>query len=488
MPAKDENILNDTKFMEAVNSVSKRAERQLDYDKLVDIFVHTDLYTRTASTETQLILGRRGTGKTHMIRVFGRKRALSGERIIYLDCTKFGSGYGTIKGLDPYQIAAKYFAAFLNQIGTELLDHVMRMEAPDAGVQDRLFSKLIALSGFMKSNPETERSSFDYRQIVDSLTQILKDLKVDRLFILIDEWAQIPVQSQPHFAEFLKRSILTIPNISVKILAVNYQCEFYETIEGDHIGIQRGADLTDIVDCDTYLIYDEKRSHVVGFFAKVLFNHLGAELGWKLDASDNEKLKQVNSLFTQETAFLQLVRAAEGNCRDFLCIFSRAYQDGYLRTRSAQKISIANVETAAATWFDSEKISNIRAEKKVDEALGHILDKVIKGYKSRTFMVEASKSQNAILLRLLNERVLHKLNVPYSHKENPGVRYELFTLDFGAYVRFKGTENQPFQEFLFETRNVENLTKEEAKYMVPLDDRRSIRRIVFDPDTLEASA
>lgn len=422
MLTEDTNILTDSKFKEAVTEIKKRAERQLDYSKLVDIFVQTDLFTRSSSTDTQLILGRRGTGKTHMIRVLAQKRKNVGDTVLYIDCTNLGSGYSTIPGLTEYEIAAKYFTAFLNQIGTDLLDAVINMEAPDTSTQDRLFQKLTVLSGFLETEDNLGRSRFNYRQIADSLSQILRELGIPRLFILIDEWAQIPVAAQPHFAEYLKRAILPIPEISLKILAVNYQCEFYKTLGGEHVGIQRGADLTDIIDFDAYLIYDEKREQVVNFFGQVLYNHLGAELGWPLRVQVGEKLDAAESLFTQRTAFLQLVRAAEGNCRDFLCIFGRAYFDGFLHTANARKISIPNVESAAGSWFDSEKVSNIKIERPVQAALTHIFENVIKGYKSRTFMVESSKSQNPILMRLLNERVLHKLNILYSHKDRPGVR------------------------------------------------------------------
>jgi len=476
-----ENILRDESFKVAVTSLQKRAERQLDYDRLVDVFVETDLFTRSRSTDTQLILGRRGTGKTHMIKVFAFKQKLQGDYILMIDCTQLGSGISSIRDLDEYETAGKYFTGFLNPIGTDLLDAVIKMENPEKTKQDRLFNKIASLSSFIEINDKLGKSTFNYRQITDSLNQILNDLGISRLFILIDEWAQIPVASQPIFAEFLKRSVLPVHKISLKIVAVNYQCEFFKTVSGQPIGIQRGADLTDVLEIDTYLIYDVKRDQVVKFFGHVLYNHLGAELEWNLNESADEKISRVESLFTQSGAFLQLVRAAEGNCRDFLCIFARAYFDGFLHTANAKRISISNIESAAASWFDSEKQSNIKVEPRVQNALTHIFEKVIRGYKSRTFMVEMSKADHPVLLRLLNERVIHKINVVYAHKTNPGVRYELFTLDFGAYVRFKGTENEPQDPI-----ETSEIRKEDAKFMVPIDDKRSVRRIVFDPDTLDA--
>ena len=120
--------------------------------------------------------------------------------------------------------------------------------------------------------------------------------------------------------------------------------------------------------------------------------------------------------------------------------------------------------------------------------LRFLTNNIVKGNRSRTFMVEASKAQREVLTRLLNERVLHKLSGFYSHKDKPGERFELFTIDYGAYVRFTGTVNEPYQTVLPFTDDVPSLPSDEQRFIVPLDDKRSIRRIVFDPDVLRVAA
>jgi hypothetical protein len=87
----------------------------------------------------------------------------------------------------------------------------------------------------------------------------------------------------------------------------------------------------------------------------------------------------------------------------------------------------------------------------------------------------------------LNERILHKLSGFYSHKDLPGERYELFNIDYGAYVRFKGTVNEPYQMALPFITDLPKLSPDEQKFMVPLDDKRSIRRIVFDPEAFKVT-
>ncbi len=88
---------------------------------------------------------------------------------------------------------------------------------------------------------------------------------------------------------------------------------------------------------------------------------------------------------------------------------------------------------------------------------------------------------------MLNERIVHRLNEVYSHPDRPGLRYEIFTLDHGAYVRFRGTVNEPKQNIFYFTENIGGLAADEKDSVVSFDDKRSIRRIVFDPDQLSVA-
>ncbi len=65
----------------------------------------------------------------------------------------------------------------------------------------------------------------------------------------------------------------------------------------------------------------------------------------------------------------------------------------------------------------------------------------------------------------------------YADKDNPGVRYNIYSIDYGTYVDLLGTAKQPDVEL--EERPVED------EVVVPFDDKRSIRRIILDPVILE---
>ena len=483
-----DNLLQSRRFAEAVVRINKRAERQLDPTKLVEIFVQTDLPLRCESTDHQLILGRRGTGKTHLLKYFQLQHQESGGVVHYSDCTSLGSGIPSVS-TDHLTTACKFFAALLNDLGTALLDHAIRLENPAPGVEERVLHNLAdGLVSFMTPSSTENASVFNYRQITDTLRHVLYDLGINRLFMILDEWAQIPLAAQPFVAEFIKRAILPIQAVSIKLLAVNYQCKFSEHLDGNLVGLQRGADFTDVIDIDKYLVFDENSTFVSEFFGQLLYNHLGAELGWDLSVHKDKKVGSTKRLFTQEAAFTELVRAAEGNCRDLICIFSKAYLEGYRQSEVSKSISIPQVCNASSSWYTNEKEANIKTEPTSQRTLTYLLDRVLKGYKSRTFLVEVGKEEHPNLIRLLNERILHRLNEVYSHPDKPGLRYELFTLDHGAYIRFRGTVNAPRQEVFFETSEVGSLQEDERQSIVPFDDRRSIRRIVFDPESLAVEA
>ena len=479
------HLLQTRAFRQAVSDLHLRAEKQTDWNRLAEVFVTSDLFDRVQSPNSQLVLGRRGTGKTHLLRVFQQDAVKHGELVLYVDCTSLGSGYSGVD-LDPEVIGQKHFIAFLNELGTDLLDVALRMESADNTRQDGVISKLAdGLVSTMKASHEPNQSIFNYRQIADVLGQVLQDLAPGRVYVILDEWARIPQPAQPHLAEYLKRGVLSVPEICLKILAVNYQCEFAIRHNGGRIGLERGADIPDVIDMDKYLVYDEKREFVTSFFAQILFNHLGVNLGWDLSASAGRKESDViQLLFTQQKTFVELVRAAEGNCRDFLCIFSRAYFDQFRQSSASKTISIDNVVSAATSWFETEKAGNVYADKTARETLTYLVNHVLKGYKSRTFLVESSKAENPRLVQLLNERVLHRLGGTYSHPDKPGVRHDLFTVDYGAYARLRRTVNEVREQVFWEGGDEAVLSEEERELLVPVDDKRSIRRITFDPDDL----
>ena len=57
-------------------------------------------------------------------------------------------------------------------------------------------------------------------------------------------------------------------------------------------------------------------------------------------------------------------------------------------------------------------------------------------------MVPYQSRNHPLLSRLFfSARILHPLNVEWSHPHNPGERYGLITMDYGTYASFRGTKS-----------------------------------------------
>jgi hypothetical protein len=173
--------------------------------------------------------------------------------------------------------------------------------------------------------------------------------------------------------------------------------------------------------------------------------------------------------FTQEPTFRELVKACEGVPRDAINILQIA------ATRAQQElISIPHVRESAKDWYERDKAANIEGNPNSNKLLQWIIGKVIGDRKAKAFLVR-SDVRNDILEHLFDERVLHIARRTYSAKDEPGVRYRVWKIDYGCYVDLINTSRSP-TGFLID--NVD-LGDEEA-FVVPDDDFRAIRRAVLD--------
>jgi hypothetical protein len=91
------------------------------------------------------------------------------------------------------------------------------------------------------------------------------------------------------------------------------------------------------------------------------------------------------------------------------------------------------------------------------------------------------KATSAPLLRaLFDARVLHVVRRGYSAQDEPGERYDVYVIDYGAYVDLIHTKYEPLGVLPF---------AEDGGYTdVPSEDLRALRRAILDLDEFHASA
>jgi hypothetical protein len=377
------------------------------------------------------------------------------------------------------------FREFLNDVATYSFEALNMLEKANDTV-NRAGNPILAFQDVINRSGGDSSSTFDFRNLSDTLNKFRIEYGAERFIIAIDEWVALPPEVQPFFAELLKRTFFSHPEFVIKIAAVTYQSKMSTYYKGQMIGLETGADVFGDIVLDTYFVWEEDEPGVELFFGQVLYNHIAELLEWPLEKDPQYKLDIVQkTFFTQEDGFVQLCRAAEGNCRDLLNVFRLAYSE-FKRDPTSKRIGISHIRTAAEGWYRQDKLRNIAGEGQLEGFLNYLVQDVIRNRKSKTFMVSYRDIGHPLLARLFTARLLHPLRTTWSHPDKPGEPYHLITMDYGCYLALQGTRADPEQRLFFFLSDQDKDTKFDD--MVPLDDRRSIRRIVLDRKALEQFA
>lgn len=91
-------------------------------------------------------------------------------------------------------------------------------------------------------------------------------------------------------------------------------------------------------------------------------------------------------------------------------------------------------------------------------------------WRARAFLLQRSV-RNELIDSLFDARVLHLLKRNISAHDQPGIRYDVYKIDYGCYVDLLSTAKPPLG--LFETDSGTFIE-------VPPDDYRAIRRAILD--------
>lgn len=518
-------MLSEKTLMKAVASIKQRSEKQPDIAKLVESFVDVGVLPQLNNANSQIVFGRRGTGKTHVLSVLGEElRKEQQNTVVFVDARNLGSTSQFTDGSISLRvrctslfrdILGEIYNALLNRIvehPTDLADQALAeldrlgtivTQASETEGERQITSRQKTVSGsstqagitvaaqpsgslaigstssgeaeLTVSRTLTAEDKVIFPAITSTISSILEKAKTD-LYILIDEWASLPFDLQPYLAEFLKRSFLPHPRITIKIAALEYRSQFgIRRARGEILGFEVGSDVAISLDLDDYYVFDRNPTQVSAAFASLLQKHVISEIPPTVqlahDLADGENF--VRAIFTNKNTFEELVRASEGVARDLINIFLHSY---FAAQRKGQdKVDKKTILEAARKWFEEDKQQNLDDSLRL--VLQRIVTEVIGHRKARSFLIPRELERNNVIQALFDARVLHLMRRGYADKENPGVRFSIYTLDYGTYVDLLNTSNAPDVDVEFDESH-------SSEFVVPFDDKRSIRRIVLKEDVL----
>lgn len=489
---------------------------------LVSTFVDTEpLYRFLSKKSNQIIYGRRGTGKTHALKYLLGRIEQSDERVIYMDLRFVGSN-GSIYGDGSRSVAERAGALIrdvvasiadeLYSIAVRLLDRVpdpkqitLRLDdlmsaiseiSITGGVEQETISgrtgsytdtdgiaiKVSAIPSAELNVGEVNKSEssssvkvkrsgvesvhLNFGRVSNCIDGLIHVLGKPHIWLLLDEWSEIPVALQPYLADLLRRIVLTQKHITVKIAAIEQRSQMAIFKEkGERIGLELGADIAAELNLDDFLVFDNNQQRSVNFFKELLFKHFLSSPIAPAYITSADQL--VGSLFTQTPAFEEFVRAVEGVPRDAVYIFEA------LLTKSwGDKFTKENVRVAARDWYNNEKSKILRERPDLDLLMRRIVDEVIGKRRARAFFLR-SNARDARLDDLFDARLLHVLKRNVSSNDEPGARYDVFKIDFGCYVDLQVTAKHTLGLY----------QDDDGSYVeVPKDSYRSIRRAILRLD------
>jgi hypothetical protein len=507
----------------------KRAERASN-EILEATFVDSaPLFELLSTNNNQVIYGRRGTGKTHALKYLAKQVEKQGEHPIYVDLRSVGSN-GSIYSDESRPLserAATLIIDVLNALNDELITIALGTleSVPD---QSQLYLRVddfsasirtVQITGTIEEETEsittetdargaafnakvakspsatlalgtnrsaslgtaarskrtgTELVHLNFGNLGASLSALISVLGAPRIWLLIDEWSEVPVELQPYLADLLRRTVLPIQAITIKIAAIEHRSSFaLLKSRGAYVGLELGADVAADLNLDDFLVFDNNQHKATTFFKTLLYRHYASSDKAEFVIQGPDEL--IQAAFTQWNAFEEFVRAVEGVPRDALNLAAK------IATKSfGQKIAMQHVRWAARDWYQQDKQALIRSNPELSALLARVIDDIIGKRKARAFLFP-SNARDPRIEQLFDSRVLHILKKNISSKDEPGIRYDVYKIDYGCYVDLINTLNMPQGLFQVEEETVQA----EHFVEVPRDDYRSIRRAVLRPSDLD---
>jgi len=512
-------------ILEAYLRIQRRSEKASP-EVLRKTFVDVGLLIPLLSiTDNQAVFGRRGTGKTHVLQYLASKRQEAGDLAVYIDLSNLGSS-GSIYS-DPRRTiperATRLLADALLAIHDGLLEAVLKNSGEfDLSAIGPLLDEFAKAATRVEVIGETERESnvatsstdtaeaklglgvgskssvgvdlstsgvrkeeigvrdkvtgpetyvLHFGEISAAIQALEKQFGNRRLWILLDEWSNLPIDLQPYLADLIRRTLFVVQSTTMKIAAIEYRSEFAIHVQrAGYLGIELGADVTTDANLDDFMVFDNDVAKSGQFHRQLLWNHVreGTDL---VAAGIHTADELIRLSFSQDNVFTELVRAGEGVPRDFINILSLASQYS-----NGERITMQAVRKASLSWYQTGKANTLRARADANRLLEWIVEKVIKHRRTRAFLVRSQQSY-PLLEELFDARVIHLIKRRVSSNDRPGERFDVFKLDYGCYVDLIGTGSAPKGLFQADTDEGKDVVID-----VPRDDYRSIRRAILDVD------
>lgn len=468
-------------------SLSRRADLATDRQRLEASYVPPMAESVSLdTTESSVMFGRRGMGKTHALLHLERERSRAGDAVVLVDMRVLGSNSGIYDSPDaPFATRATRLLVDLVETvheslyqsaisdGDNNLSGQLHVLGPaldalaNAATEVRVTGTIElteesshsdlstrgsrSTGGFAKGMPSgsftlssgTEKGSqskllvsrqgtVDYHIHLGTLSKAVRQvcgaIGDRRLWLLIDEWAEIPYELQPTLADLLRRTFYTCPGVTTKITAIEHRsCFRFAKSDSSYIGIELGSDTGESINLDDSQTIKSSTSAAEAFMSTLLAQHFSAMLDATRSKQSLGGSEVLNASFS-EGALQTLILASEGNPRDALNLVAKAARQARDRV-----ISKRHVLEAAHDYFWNTKYKNIDGQATLERLFSEIMQNSLTRGK-RTFLVTRGDAKERSYHKLYDERLIHIVRTGIRPASASGQTYDGYAVDFGSYA------------------------------------------------------
>jgi hypothetical protein len=511
------NLIKDTirKFSNVI-----RAEN-IQQDAL-SLYATPETIDKIDNVNNQVIQGRRGTGKTHLLLAFAERLIdrFDQERQmpIYIDLRKIkpliqespensisyaliafvliiqevfatlaenikflynlapSSRQGIFESLKKEQIVRIYNELNLNLTG-QTIQKLGTLTFSTEEIKNLTSSLKIsahpeitggASSQIKQTTTTTVEKVITFSGVVNSLQALLETLNI-KIVCLLDEWSEIPVLSQPYIAELLKR--VFIPSRFVfKIAAIPFRSRLQRRNEFENVGLEEGGDIFPFL-LDNRYVFEINKQETRDFYNELLYKHLTSLEPKILDEYSPQEKETLHSNFINQffanQSLAEILVASGGVPRDFCNLLINSYDKFLLNSTSEfKRIVLRNVREATANWYDSDKRELIEKNPNLKILLSMLMEEIVVNRKKTQFLMPQQYETNIHIQELMDLRVLHLRRKGYSHQDIKGAIFNVYSIDYGCYTSLNVQRGQ------LDSQLLETLST--------TDDLREIRRTALD--------
>jgi hypothetical protein len=447
------------------------------------------LISQLDTAEHQVLFGRRGTGKTHLLRHLQHEQECRGSLAVYLDLRRVGSPDDISAGGDQdfAEKATELLVDVLETIHESIYEQVLsdrwagRLTEVSAGLdalaesatQIRIVgdteielqressaqvgrsagaglslgrSPSISVQGHRRrergrkiAERRVDRGRTRHQLLLGPLSTAIRRLgeaiAPHQLWLLIDEWSALPRELQPLMADLLRRTFFAAGGVVVKISAIHGRSRFNSAEnDGPFVGLELGADTSATLDLDDFLLFRNDVESTVDFYSAMLFQHLAATARVTteqvtLPGGVRTATALTRAAFATPSSFHNLILGAEGVPRDALQIAGLA-----AGTANGAAITSGHVALATRNFFLRDKEDGVPhgAPRRV---FTNLVDQCARQRSRIIPLRRHGESDEEVIQRLYDARLIHRVRQGVSiDQQRPFETYDIYVIDYGCFL------------------------------------------------------